>query len=106
MLQNRYLARAIADASWSAFIDILTLKAEEGGVRVIEESPRFTSQRCFECGEIVRESLSVKTHIYESCGYVADKDLNATQNILRAGMRPSEQNVGGYSERVPRSRLL
>jgi putative transposase len=106
MLQNRYLARAIADASWSAFIDILTLKAEEAGARVIEVSPRFTSQRCFECGEIVRKSLSVRTHICESCGYVADRDLNAAQNILRAGMRPSERNVGGYSERVPRSRLL
>jgi putative transposase len=36
MLKNRHLARAIADASWSAFINILTLKAEEAGARVIE----------------------------------------------------------------------
>jgi putative transposase len=106
MLQNRHLARAIADASWSAFINILKLKAEEAGVRVIEVSPRHTSQRCFECGEIARKSLSVRTHLCESCGYVADRDLNAAQNILRAGMRPSERNVGGNHERVPRSRLL
>jgi putative transposase len=106
MLKNRHLARAIADASWSAFIDILTLKAENAGARVIEVSPPFTSQRCFECGEIVRKSLSVRTHICESCGYVADRDVNAARNILRAGMRPSERNVGEYSERVPRSRLL
>lgn len=105
MLKNRHLARAIAAASWSAFIDILTLKAENAGARVIEVSPRFTSQRCFECGEIVRKSLCVRTHICESCGYVADRDLNAARNILQAGMRPSERNVGGYSERVLRSRL-
>ena len=106
MLRNRHLARAIADASWSAFTNILALKAEEVGVRVVEVSSRFTSQRCFACGETVRKSLSVRTHMCESCGYVADRDLNAAQNILRAGMRPSERNVGGCSERVPRSRLL
>jgi putative transposase len=106
MLKNRQLARAIADASWTAFIDILTLKAEYAGARVFTVSPRFTSQRCSECGENVRRSLSVRTHICESCGYVADRDHNAARNILRAGMRPSERNVGGYPERVPRSRLL
>jgi putative transposase len=105
MLKNRHLARAIADASWSAFINILTLKAEEAGARVIEVSPRYTSQRCFECGETVRKSLSVRAHICVSCGYVADRNLNAARNILRAGMRPSERNVGGYSEHVPRRRL-
>jgi putative transposase len=106
MLKNRHLASAIADAGWSAFTDILTLKAENAGTRIIEVSPRFTSQRCFGCGGIVRKLLSVRTHICESCGYVAERDVNAAQNILRAGMRPLEQNVGEDSERVPRSRLL
>jgi len=36
MLKNRHLARAIADASWFAFIHILTLKAENAGARVVE----------------------------------------------------------------------
>jgi putative transposase len=106
MLKNRHLAQAIADAGWSAFIDILTLKAENAGARVIKVSPRFTSQRCFECGEIVPKSLSVRTHVCGSCGYAADRDLKAAQNILQAGMRPSERNVGGCPERVPRSRQL
>ncbi len=105
MLKNRHLARAIADAGWSAFIDILKLKAENAGVRVIAVSPRYTSQRCSGCGGMVRKSLSVRTHVCGSCGYAADRDLNAAQNILRAGMRPSERNVGGCPERVPRSRL-
>ncbi len=106
MLKNRLLSRAIADAGWSAFIDILALKAENAGARVVKVSPRFTSQRCFECGEIVRKSLSVMTHVCGSCGYAADRDVNAARNILRAGMRPSERNVGGCPERVPRCRLL
>ncbi|MGH3087544.1 MAG: RNA-guided endonuclease InsQ/TnpB family protein [Rubrobacteraceae bacterium] len=106
MLKNRHLARAIADAGWSAFKRILRLKAEEAGCRVVEVSPRFTSQRCFECEEIVSKSLSVRTHLCPHCGYVEDRDVRAAKNILEAGMRPSERKVGGCAAPAPRSRLL
>src|SRR5436309_2813169 len=46
------------------------------------ENPRFTSQKCHQCGEIVQKSLSVRTHICPFCGYVADRDVNAAKNIL------------------------
>jgi len=105
MLQNHHLAKSIADAGWSNFINILTLKAENAGVRVIEVPPHFTSQRCSRCGEIVQKSLSVRTHVCGSCGYVADRDENAARNIL-ARAEPSGSNVAGYGERSPRSPLL
>lgn len=107
MLKNHHLARAIADASWSAFKNILVLKAEEAGVRVVEVPPHFTSQRCFSCGEIVQKSLSVRTHVCPHCGYVEDRDINAARNILaRARTEPSEHNVADCGERAPRSPLL
>jgi putative transposase len=96
MLKNHHLAKAIADASWSAFKNILVLKAESAGVRVVEVPPHFTSQRCFSCGEIVQKSLSVRTHVCGSCGYVGDRDVNAARNILakaEAGAPPSYLNV-------------
>lgn len=96
MLKNRHLARAIADASWSAFKNILVLKAEEAGARVVEVSPRYTSQRCFQCKEIVQKSLSVRTHVCPQCGYALDRDTNAAKNILQAArMEPSGNKVGG-----------
>ncbi len=105
MLKNHHLAKAIADASWSAFKNILVQKAESAAVRVVEVPPHFTSQRCFQCGEIVQKSLSVRTHVCGSCGYVADRDINAAQNIL-ARAEPSGVNVAGCGERSPRSPLL
>ncbi|MBA3473676.1 MAG: IS200/IS605 family element transposase accessory protein TnpB [Rubrobacter sp.] len=104
MLKNHHLAKAIADAGWSAFINILTLKAEEAGARVIEVTAHFTSQRCFDCGEIVQKSLSVRTHVCGSCGYTDDRDVNAARNIL-ARAEPSCPNVD-VSLHGTRSRLL
>lgn len=90
MVNNHHLAKSIVDASWSAFLTILEDKAERAGHQVIRVNPRFTSQLCFKCGEIVQKSLSVRTHICPFCGYIADRDVNAAQNILlRAGTQPS-----------------
>ena len=82
MVQNYALAKSIMDASWGAFLDILSEKAERAGHAVVRVNPRFTSQKCFQCGEIVQKSLSVRTHICPFCGSVADRDVNAAKNML------------------------
>ncbi len=84
MVQNHCLAKSIMDASWGAFLDILEEKAERAGHQVIRVNPRFTSQKCSRCGEIVQKSLSVRTHVCPFCGYIADRDVNAAQNILKS----------------------
>jgi putative transposase len=106
MVKNHRLAKAIHDAGWSKFVEILEGKAEEAGSRVIKVPARFTTQRCNNCGELVPKTLSVKTHRCVFCGYVEDRDVNAAKNILTAWTGPSGQNVKEYLERVPRSRLL
>jgi len=83
MVQNHHLAKSISDAGWGQFLDILTAKAESAGHEVIRVNPRFTSQKCHQCGEIVQKSLSVRTHICPCCGYVEDRDVNAAKNILK-----------------------
>ena len=82
MLKNQHLAKSISDASWGAFLAILEAKAANAGHQVMRVNPRFTSQKCHQCGEIVQKSLSVRTHICPFCGYVADRDVNAAKNIL------------------------
>jgi putative transposase len=99
------LAKSILDASWSAFLAILGCKAASAGGQVVRVNPRFTTQQCARCGEYVQKSLSVRTHSCPSCGYVADRDVNAAQNILRAGARPSETLADGLAVE-PRSRRL
>ncbi len=82
MVKNHHLSKSILDASWGAFLAILEAKAENAGHQVIRVNPRYTTQACSHCGELVAKSLSVRTHICTSCGYVADRDVNAAQNIL------------------------
>jgi putative transposase len=82
MVKNHHLAKSIMDASWGAFLGILTAKAASAGHEVIRVSPRFTSQKCHQCGQIVQKSLSVRTHVCPFCGFVADRDVNAAKNIL------------------------
>ncbi len=90
LVKNHHLSKSILDASWGAFLDILEEKAARAGHQVVRVNPHFTTQACSHCGELIQKSLSVRTHICTSCGYVADRDVNAAKNILfKAGAQPS-----------------
>lgn len=104
-LARSRLAKSVLDAGWSAFLNILTCKAESAGGVVIRVNPRFTTQACSRCGELVQKSLSVRTHICPHCGFVADRDVNAARNILQAGAPPSGTLADGLAGE-PRSRSL
>ena len=56
-----------------------------GGV-IVSVAPQYTSQNCSHCGEIVRKSLSVRTHVCK-CGCVLDRDHNAAINILTKALK-------------------
>ena len=56
-------------------------KAEWAGKQVIMVDPRNTTQVCSECGQIVKKSLNERIHRF-TCGFVADRDVNAAWNIL------------------------
>lgn len=102
MVKNHHLAKSILDASWGAFLDILEDKAARAGHQVIRVNPRFTTQKCSNprCGELVQKSLSVRTHSCPFCGYVADRDMNAAKNILRAGALPSGTALSGERDEL------
>src|SRR5262249_44739506 len=85
MVQNHHLAKSISDASWYAFRTILEGKAADAGRRVVAVPPVYTSLDCSGCGERVRKSLRVHTHVCPHCGSVLDRDANAALNMLRAG---------------------
>ena len=77
--------KSISDVGWYQFLSMLKYKAIEQGKQVVDVNPRFTSQTCSACGEIVKKSLSVRTHRC-SCGFVANRDYNASLNILAIGL--------------------
>ena len=55
------------------------------GRATIAVNPAYTSQVCSKCSEIVKKSLSMKTHVCE-CGLVMDRDRNAAVNILKLAL--------------------
>lgn len=109
MLGNHRLARAISDAGWSGFLNILKHKAESAGVQVVEVDSRGTSQQCSRCGQEVRKDLSVRRHVCPYCGLSMHRDHNAALNILARGLartEPAEVNVDHQVKRPPRSQRL
>jgi putative transposase len=81
------LNKSIQDAGWSAFRVILAGKAAYAGKRVEAVPPAYTSQDCSGCGQRVRKSLSVRTHVCPTCGLILDRDENAARNIQWRGQR-------------------
>ncbi|MEM6752579.1 MAG: transposase [Cyanobacteria bacterium P01_C01_bin.38] len=84
-LARTRLAQSIHDAGWSQFINILTFKAENAGLRVIAVNPNGTSQECSNCGHVVKKPLSQRMHNCPVCHTSICRDWNAAQNIRNRG---------------------
>ncbi|MEG4288481.1 transposase [Microcoleus sp. C2C3] len=85
MVKNHCLANSISDASWYQFRMFLEYFGKVFGRITIAVNPACTSQECSKCGEIVKKSLSTRTHICK-CGCEIDRDHNAAINILNRGI--------------------
>ena len=76
LVKNRCLAKSISDAAWYQFREWLEYLGKKYGKITIAVAPNYTSQKCSNCGETVKKSLSTRTHICR-CGCVLDRDQNA-----------------------------
>ncbi|GGR50368.1 transposase [Streptomyces roseolus] len=108
MVKNRSLARAISDAAWSEFRNLLEYKAQWYGREVIAVDRFFPSSKlCSTCGTLQgKMPLHVRTWTCDSCGTTHDRDGNAAKNLLAAGravsacgagVRPQRSSPGGQS---------
>ena len=90
MVRNHRLAKAILDASWGAFFQMLEYKTKERNGFLIKVDTFYpSSQICHECGyknQAVKD-LNVRKWICPQCGAVHDRDQNAALNILAEGIR-------------------
>lgn len=85
MEKNHHLAQAITDVAWSSFVNMLKYKCDN-----VVQIDRFfaSSQICSKCGyknEQV-QNLNVRHWTCPECGEHHNRDLNASINILRAGL--------------------
>jgi putative transposase len=79
------LSKSISDAGWTQFRKWLEYFGWKFGKITIAVPPHYTSQDCPACGVRMKKSLSTRTHVCQ-CGYVEDRDIAASINILQKGL--------------------
>jgi putative transposase len=103
MSRNRRLALSLYDAGLGEILRQLRYKSEWYGGVLVEVDRFFPSSRlCPVCGVVKSDlALSDRTFVCE-CGYTADRDLNAAQNIEREALRIVGR--GGFTDHVKNGR--
>jgi putative transposase len=88
LVKNRQLALAISDSGWSELIRQLDYKCLWYGRKLVKIDQWFpSSKRCSNCGHIVdKMPLNIRDWQCPNCGINHDRDVNAGQNILAAGL--------------------
>ena len=78
------LNRSILNEAWHKFFTYLEYKLKLKGGILIKVNPKHTSQTCIKCGHISKDNRK-EQEIFKciKCGYEANADHNAAQNILR-----------------------
>lgn len=87
MMQNRHLARAIADQGFGQFFTMLKYKAERYGTQLVPADRWFPSSKLCStpgCGYL-KKDLTLKDREWTgpSCGTGHNRDVNAAQNLAR-----------------------
>lgn len=89
MVENgwRRMNKAVLDAGWGNFVNILSYKAVEAGRTIIKVNPAYTSQQCSNCGHTARSNRkSQSKFVCNVCGFETNADYNAACNILSRGL--------------------
>ena len=114
LMHNRHLARAIADVGLGELRRQLAYKAPAHGDRVVFVGRFFPSSKtCRRCGTRNDDlTLADRIFVCPACDHREDRDLHASRNILREGLRiiqttegPSESDACGQVASTKRSRF-
>ncbi|XGI83901.1 RNA-guided endonuclease InsQ/TnpB family protein [Halorutilales archaeon Cl-col2-1] len=83
------------DWAYRRLYQYVEYKAEERGVRVTQENPEHTSQRCSKCGFTHPQNRSGSKFKCRKCGYENHADYNAAKNVGMKYLRRSKKATGG-----------
>jgi putative transposase len=88
MVKNRSLAHSISDAGWGELFRQLEYKCQWYGRSLVQIDRFFpSSKRCGNCGFVIDKlPLNVREWQCPECKTTHDRDINASRNILAAGL--------------------
>ncbi|MGA9401776.1 RNA-guided endonuclease InsQ/TnpB family protein [Haladaptatus sp.] len=109
-------SRNRAGAAWGTFLRMLEYKCDREGTHFVAVDPRGTTKECSHCGVSTDKPLWVREHSCPSCGFEADRDLNAAYNIRSRGLSevgvvhpdsmPAETALPVGTDSVPAQRVI
>lgn len=83
---KRGLNRVILDAGWGELKNKVKSLSLRTGLTLVEVNPRHSSQECSCCGYISPTNRDKEKFLCESCGHIADADIDAAVVIARRGL--------------------
>ena len=91
LVKNPKLALSISDSGWGELVRQLDYKCRWYGRKLVKMDKWFpSSKRCSHCGHIVEKMpLNIREWQCSECGTHHDRDINASKNILAAGLAVS-----------------
>jgi putative transposase len=98
MIKNHKLSKHITDASWGKFVELLSYKAKWNDKNIIHIDRFFPSSKtCNKCGYIKQDlNLSVREWTCNTCHSHHDRDINASINILKEGIKIISSGTDDY----------
>ena len=85
MMKNRYLSKAVASQKFYEFRTKLKNKCDENGIELRIVDRMYPSSKLCHCCGAIKKDLKLSDRIYKcDCGYMADRDYNASLNLRDA----------------------
>ena len=85
MMKNRHLSKAVASQKFYEFRTKLKNKCDENGIELRVVDRMYPSSKLCHCCGAIKKDLKLSDRIYKcDCGYMADRDYNASLNLRDA----------------------
>jgi putative transposase len=85
MMKNRHLSKAVASQKFYEFRTKLKYKCDENGIELRIVDRFYPSSKMCHCCGCIKKDLKLSDRIYRcTCGYVEDRDFNASLNLRDA----------------------
>ncbi len=93
MVHNHKLSKSILDVGWGKLRQFISYKAENAGKLYVPVNYKGTTQRCSQCGEVVKKELKCREHKCNNCGFIVPRDYNSALEIKRLCLEKIRQEL-------------